>query len=165
MKVYIIAAISVDGFIAKSNNELINWTSPEDKKFFREMTQKSKIMVMGGNTFRTFDKPLPNRRTIVYSRGGIKATDNVEVTSLSPKDLIDKLKSEGATELAICGGSDIYGMFLEAKVVTDLYLTIEPIVFGQGISLFGRDHDVKLNLVESRQLNENTLLVHYGVIN
>lgn len=165
MKVYIIAAISVDGFIAKSKSELINWTSPEDKKFFREMTQKSKIMVMGGNTFRTFGKPLPNRRTIVYSRSEIKSTNDVEVTRLSPKDLIAKLESEGATELAICGGSDIYGMFLSSKVVTDIYLTIEPLVFGQGVSLFKGDHDVKLNLVESRQLNENTLLVHYKVIN
>lgn len=165
MKVYIIAAVSVDGFIAKSNSELINWTSPEDKKFFREMTQKSKIMVMGGNTFRTFDKPLPNRRTIVYTRGEIEQSEGVEKTSLDPVELVAKLESEGVSEVAICGGSDIYGMFLSSKVVTDIYLTIEPLVFGQGVSLFKGDHDVRLNLVESEQLNENTLLVHYEVIN
>lgn len=162
MKVYIIAAISADGFIAKSKDEFINWTSPEDKKFFREMTKESKVMVMGGNTFRTFKSPLPDRRTIVYSRNNI---DNsaVETTNLPPEELINNLKEEGVSEIAVCGGSSIYGMFLRSGVVTDVYLSIEPLIFGEGISLIDSDIDIKLELEKVRNLNENTLLIHYKV--
>jgi len=162
MKVYIIAAISADGFIAKSSNELINWTSKEDKQFFREMTKKSGVMVMGGNTFRTFKSPLPGRRTIVYTTSHIDHKD-VEVTDLAPKDLLEKLQNEGVSEVAICGGSSIYDMFLAADVVTDVYLTIEPLIFGEGISLIRSDAKIRLNLEEVKNLNDNTLLLHYKV--
>lgn len=164
MKIYIIAAISADGFIARTKDELINWTSPEDKKFFREMTKNSKVMVMGGNTFRTFKAPLPDRRTIVYSRNSINNPE-IEVTNLPPKDLVEKLRDEGVEELAICGGSSIYGMFLQSGVITDVYLTIEPLLFGQGISLIDSAIDVKLELNELKNLNSNTLLAHYKVTN
>lgn len=164
MKIFIIAAISADGFIAKNKSELINWTSKEDKEFFRTMTKRSGVMVMGGNTFRTFKSPLPGRRTIVYTRSGIDNPE-VEITDLQPQDLVDQLKSEGVSELAICGGSSIYGMFLRAGVVTDVYLTIEPLLFGAGINLFDSDINVKLELAEFKNLNESTILAHYKVAN
>lgn len=163
MKVYIIAAISADGYIAKSSNEFINWTSPEDKKFFREMTKKSGVIIMGGNTFRTFKNPLPNRRNIVYSRKTIEHQE-VETTEESPAQLIKRLELEGANSVAIGGGSSIYTMFLKAGVVTDVYLSVEPKMFGRGIKLTNEETQIDMELVDSSKLNDNTVLLHYKVI-
>jgi len=162
MKVYIIAAVTADGFIAKSKDQLIDWTSREDKKFFSEMTSKSGVIVLGGNTFRTFKSLLPGRRHIVYTRNDID-DEKVETTSESPGELIKRLSDEGLSEVAICGGSSIYSMFLNAGVVTDVYLTIEPLLFGGGIKLLDTEMEIKLELHSIQKLNQGTLLVHYKV--
>lgn len=162
MKVYIIAAISVDGFIAKSKDQVINWTSKEDKKFFKDMTMKSGVVIFGGNTFRTFKSTLPGRRHIIYTKSRIENPE-VETTDEDPGQLVKKLESEGYKEAAICGGSSIYSMFLRAGVVTDIYLTIEPLIFGEGIKLFDSKSEGKLKLESVQKLNSNTTLMHYKV--
>lgn len=162
MKVYILAAVSTDGFIAKSKDQLIDWTSKEDKKFFIDMTKKSGVIVLGGNTFRTFKTLLPGRRHIVYTKGHI-SNKGVETTSEEPVDLINRLAGEGYSEVAICGGSSIFSMFLDSGLVTDVYLTIEPLIFGKGVKLFNSEFEAKLKLQSVKKLNNNTILTHYKV--
>nr|AIA14429.1 Dihydrofolate reductase [uncultured bacterium] len=162
MKVFIIAAATADGFIARNDHQHIDWTSQEDKKFFVNMTKESGVMVMGGNTYRTFRNPLPGRRHIVYTRGEVKG-EAFEKTTENPQDLIKRLKQEGYTSIAIIGGSSIYSMFLDAGAVTDIYLTIEPLLFGEGVKLFDSTLDTKLELKSSKNLNDDTILFHYKV--
>lgn len=160
MKVYIIAAVSTDGFIAKSKDEVINWTSKEDKRFFKDMTKKSGVMVMGGNTYRTFSEPLPGRRHIVYTRSGID-NEAFEKTNESPKDLVKRLEGEGFDEIAIIGGGFINSLFLDSGLVTDVYLTVEPLVFGGGVKVFHSPSDARLRLHSVKKLNDSTVLMHY----
>jgi dihydrofolate reductase len=162
MKTFIIAALSADGFIARSTTELADWTSKEDKKLFVELTKRAGVMIMGRQTYETIGKPLPGRRTIVYSRSG-DTYDGVDVTSEDPATLLAGLASEGYDEVAICGGRSIYDLFLRSGLVDELYLTIEPVLFGEGIQLCGSPIETQLKLLDSRQLNENTQLLHYEV--
>jgi len=163
MQVSIIVAVSADGFIARDAHELTTtWNSKEDRKIFVELTKRAGVFVLGGNTYRTFGHALPGRRKIVYSRSVINEP-GIETTQEAPADLIARLSADGFTELAVCGGTAIYDMFLRAGLVTDIYLTIEPVLFGKGLSLVESSLDVPLQLVESRALNANTLLIHYRI--
>lgn len=162
MKVILIAAISADGFIARSHDEPSKKTSKADKQVFVELTKQAGTIVMGGTTFRTIGKALPRRRNIVYSRQTIEVPD-IEVTQEPPKELVERLISQGVHTLAVCGGREVYDMFLAAELVDELYLTVEPAVYGQGVSLASSKLDVSLRLIGSRQLNENTMLLHYAV--
>jgi dihydrofolate reductase len=162
MKVFMIAAISADGFIARRKDELANWTSPEDKRLFVDLTKRAGVMVLGSTTFKTIGHPLPGRRTIVYSRSGFTA-EGVEVTSELPADLVTRLESEGCQELAVCGGASIYALFLGAGVVNELYLTVEPVLFGSGVPLIGLATNTRLKLLEERKLNQDTIIIHYEV--
>jgi len=67
MNVFIITAISADGFIARDSHHPAVWTSKEDKKRFVEITKRAGVVIMGLNTFRTLPKPLKDRLNIVYS--------------------------------------------------------------------------------------------------
>lgn len=164
MKVFIIAAQTADGFIAKSTDQVsTNWTSIDDKKFFAEKTKQAGVVVMGSSTYKTFNKPLKDRINIVYSRG--ESFDGTEPTSLSPKELLDSLEKRGFSEVAICGGSSIYTMFAKAGVIDSIYLTIEPVVFGNGISLFNENLDLKLSLVSERKTENGTIFLEYKVQN
>lgn len=161
MRVFIIAAITADGFIARNSNEFPDWTSKEDKKSFVQLTRDA-ALIFGGNTFRAIGRPLPNRKNIVYTRGEL-AVDGVETTQEPPKALITRLQEEGHKEIAICGGSTIYSMFLDAGVVDEMYLTIEPLIFGSGTPLLSTVTDTKLELLEQTMLNSNTVLLHYNI--
>lgn len=185
MEVFIIAAISVDGFISPLDQTSLpstSWTSPEDKTWFNQKTLEAGVTVMGRSTWDTIPtrhKPLKNRLNIIYTNhpeniSGSKplvessAQDKLDprisyTTNLSPEELVSLVETRGYTSLAICGGCHIYTHFLEADVVNALYLTIEPIVFGRGIPLFDNELVTKLKLVATKPLNPTTLLNTYQV--
>lgn len=164
MRVFIIAAQTIDGFIAKDSNHPAFWTSKEDKKRFIELTTKAGVCVMGSTTFKTLPRPLKERVNIVYSRSQ-NEIEGAIVTSLPPIELIKKLELEGYKEVAICGGSQIYTAFLKAGVVETLYLTIEPLVFGTGISLLNEPLNTQFELTSHHKTEAGTLLLEYKIKN
>ncbi len=168
MNVFLIAAITVDGFIAEQTDQIsTSWTSKEDKQFFSERTKQAGVIVMGSSTYKTIGRPLPGRLNIVYSSKMPKQQDvpQLRYTQLPPKELIASLAKECFKEVAICGGASIYKMFLEAGAINKLYLTVEPVVFGAGVKLFGDDLSarVSLKLVKMEHLSDQTLLLEYDV--
>ena len=165
IKTFIIAAQTADGYIAKHSDHPAVWTSKEDKKRFIEITKRAGVMVMGLRTFKTLGKALPGRLNIVYSdQKENPEIEGVEYTSLSPKELIKNLDERGFKEVAICGGSSIYTMFMGSGIVEKLYLTIEPKIFGSGMSLFNKDLDYDLKLVSSEVTESDTTLLEYDVV-
>lgn len=179
MHVFIIVSITADGFIARFKEQSsLNWTSREDKQFFVKRSKQAGVIVMGRTTFDTIDakyKPLKDRLNIVYTSKSAKdylpqgewALDKTKfrTTTLSPQDLVASLVKEGCRELAICGGASIYTNFLQAGVVDTLYLTVEPVVFGDGIKFFNQqiNNDLQLRLKSSKKLNDaGTLLLEYS---
>lgn len=168
MSCFIIAALSADGYIAHDPSvPSTTWTSKEDTKRFIELTKKAGTIVVGLNTWQTFGgKPLKDRLNIIYSPDPIaNLPENTEVTSLPPAELIKNLSDRGHKQVAICGGSQIYTMFMKSGLVDKLYLTIEPIVFGSGIRLFNdKIENCRLELVSETKTENGTLLLEYDVV-
>jgi len=163
IKVFIIAAVSADGFIAKdAQHSPMYWSSKADKKRFVELTKKAGVVVMGASTYKTIGQPLKERVNIVYSKS--HSFEGIEMTQKSPIDLINDLESRGFKEVAICGGSQIYTMFMKANIVDTIYLTIEPIFFGKGISIFNDSLHYNL-ILQNSQVSEltGTILTEYKV--
>jgi dihydrofolate reductase len=167
MNVFIIAAVSADGFIGlDAGHRSLDWRSRADAEFFIAKTKQAGVMVMGSTTFKTFRvrKAPPGRRLIVYtSRPGSIIGDGVETTSEQPRALVERLEHEGATALAVCGGATINKLFMDSGLVDELFLTVEPVLFGAGVPLFSGSVQAKLTLLENRQLSDNTVLLHYAV--
>nr|AIA15494.1 Dihydrofolate reductase [uncultured bacterium]AIA15770.1 Dihydrofolate reductase [uncultured bacterium] len=162
MKVFIIAAVTVDGFIGRSSDHLADWTGGEDKKIFVKLTKEAGVIVMGSRTFATIGRALPGRRNIVYTNTPEKITaEGVETTHESPGELIDRLAAEGHTAMAICGGTTVYNLFMDSGRVTELYLTFVPMAFGEGLRLFTTEQATHLRLADSSVLADGGLLAHY----
>ncbi len=168
MKVSIIVSITADGFIAQNKEQSsLQWTSKEDTKFFVEYTKKVGVLIMGSTTFETINRPLPNRKIIVLTRSKKYdqfSPDQVVAEGREIKEIIKELEASGQQEVAITGGASIYTQFMKEKLVDELYLTIEPIVFGSGIKLFNEALDQKLELVEMIDLSGQTKVLHYKII-
>jgi dihydrofolate reductase len=109
-----IAAMSENRVIGAGNK--IPWHLPEDFKWFKKMTTGN-VIVMGRKTFESIGKPLPNRETVVLSRGQFQFPG---VRTISDLSQIDPAKE--AREVFICGGAQIYAQAL--PLCSDLYLTL-----------------------------------------
>lgn len=174
MKVFIIAALTADGFIGRTPDQSsTEWTNKEDQYLFKKYIKAANNMVMGLNTFLStarkfptvFNKSMPGRRLLVYTHHPEKIAqyENVEAVSEPPAELVARLEREGVHELAICGGSQIYTMFMQAGVVDDLYIDVQATVFGQGVPLFSATLDTPIKLEETKRIGDNNVLLHYKV--
>jgi dihydrofolate reductase len=169
VRVVLIAAMSADGFIGQNSSQSsLDWRSKSDSKFFIETTKNLGVMVMGSTTYKTFRmrRAPPGRRLIVYTTKPESISgENVETTNEGPAELVKRLNNEGARAIAICGGATINKLFMESGLVNELYLTVEPILFGKGIPLFSGELNYTLSLLEMRNLSGETILLHYAVNN
>jgi dihydrofolate reductase len=162
-----IAAVTIDGKIAKDPKHFSDWTSPEDKIFMRALLDKCDVIIVGNNTYKTAKKPLSKRNCIVFTSqvtSTLRKNDNLlycNPKKVNLKKLIAKFKYR---RVAILGGAQTYTYCLENGMLDELYLTIEPIVFGKGIDLFTSKNslDSKFKLISVKKLNsQGSLLLRY----
>ncbi|MGO8948911.1 MAG: dihydrofolate reductase family protein [Ktedonobacterales bacterium] len=168
MRVLLLAAISIDGRIARTGHEVINWSSPEDKRMFMQVSQEAGLLIMGRSTYETLERPLPDRLHIVLTHDPSRpAPPRVEFTSAPPALILEDLETRGFQTAILAGGARTYRTFIDAGLVDELWLTLEPVAFGGGISLLGDDADdpldLRLRLIQSQLLNESSLQIRYHV--
>jgi dihydrofolate reductase len=165
MRVLILAAITVDGKIARGDAEFAGWSSREDKRLFARTSREAGVVVMGRRTFETLPAQLPGRLNVVLSHERpVTLADGVEYTAEPPEQVIASLAQRGFESVVIGGGASVYRAFLEAKLVDELWLTVEPLTFGAGISLLGdAPLDLRLTLLSVERLGEQSVHLRYHV--
>nr|AIA18485.1 Dihydrofolate reductase [uncultured bacterium] len=166
MKTILLAAMTANGFIARSTNELADWTSKEDKKFFVEETKKAGVMIMGRTTFATIGRALPGRLIVVLTGKPeeVEVTEGVETASGDLKTILEGLEKRGYSSVVIAGGANVYSQFLNAGLVDELALTVEAKLFTSGVPLAQNlSHELSLTLLETRMLGEKSVLLRHRV--
>lgn len=157
-------AVSADGRIAKDKNQLADWTSPEDKKIFVTESKKHGVILMGENTFKTLPAPLPGRLNVVFSEAGDQGVSNVRYVSDEPEAVLKQLQSEDYESVLLGGGCFLNSQFLKRKLINEIVLTVEPVLFGQGLPLFDTDTTARLRLMDLQKINDQAFCVRYQVI-
>lgn len=168
---YAVAVVTLDGKIAKSSDHNVDWSSPEDKQFLNKKISQSDVIIVGKNTYDVAKKALsPEKFT---SRNYIIITRSVETTEekkpgrlfVNPQNVdLRKLAEDlNYKNVAILGGGKTYSLMIAKDWIDEIFLTIEPIIFGTGLN-FIDDVDLNANfkLKEIKQLNNRgTILLHY----
>jgi len=162
--VTLIMASSLDGKIAKSKDHFANWTSKEDKQVFIQTSKDFGMIMMGYNTFKTFPKPLKNRLNVVFSENAEENIEGVKWVKGEPEKVLEELEKMGFKRALLGGGTGINTLFLQKKLINEIILTVEPKIFGSGLSLFNDDFDINLELLELKKINNNSYLVRYKVV-
>jgi len=166
--VTLLMAITLDGKIAKHTTQLADWTSKADKKIFVEETKKAGVIIMGKTTYDTIGRPLPGRLNVVMDLEPDTSKNiegSLEYTNTPPKELIKQLEGRGFENIILGGGSTINGLFLKENLIDEVWLTVEPKIFGEGLDLFkGADVNLDLELIEVKNLDENVIQVRYKVL-
>jgi len=160
-------AITLDGKIAKSSDHFPDWTGKADKAYFMNRTKEAGCLIMGNTTYKTIGRPLPGRKNVILTRSPQPCEHDesvLEFTNKEPEALLQQLEEERFTEVVLCGGAQINTLFAKAGLIDEIILTISPLMFGEGLSLFNEEIDLELELAELTTLDENLVLVRYEVI-
>lgn len=174
MKVVMVMVSTLNGKITRGeDSNIYSWTSKEDARLFSSFINKYRAIVMGGKTYEAVRhriKLQSGKIRIVLTRNLGKYKEEtvpgkLEFSSESPNELATRLENSGYKEMLLVGGGVINGLFLKSGLVDELYLTIEPRLFGNGKPLVeGSKLDIKLKLESIRRLNtQGTLHLHYKV--
>ncbi|MBC7708081.1 dihydrofolate reductase [Polaromonas sp.] len=170
MQIVLAVVMSINGKITRGDERSVTgWASHDDSLSFKELLAQHTVQIMGNKTYAGAElKANPAKLRVIITRTPEAHTDDatpgeVEYTNASPQSVVKDLEARGYTSAFLLGGSEIYGLFLGAGLVTDLYITIEPFIFGSGINLLSEiPENIRCQLVSSKQLNEQgTLLLHY----
>ncbi len=176
MKVVLLAAQSVDGWITRHEMAGDAFTSEADKKHFLAELRACDACVMGGTTYelskdRLRPQALPGLRRMVWTRNPEARTAEtipgvLEFTAEKPSRIMARLREEGRQRCALLGGGQVNAAWLEAGLVDEVILTVESRLFGRGTPLAGNvPLDVRLELIEARALAAGgPVLLRYRVL-
>lgn len=173
MRIVLLAAQSVDGFITEHDRPGSGFASDEDQQQFHAALRECDCSVMGRATYEVardeIRKHLTNRRLrVVMTRSPAAHHRDVvagalEFSSASAADIAANLRARGLQRCAVLGGSQVNALFLAAGLVDELWITIEPRVFGQGTPFVNQVLHARLKLESCDRLNADTLLLKYAV--
>ncbi|MGB4966170.1 MAG: dihydrofolate reductase family protein [Microgenomates group bacterium] len=174
MHIILPVVASVNGNITKGTNPHVHsWASKEDASYFSDLKSRHNLLVMGSKTYETSKEHMehaPGKLRVIMTRSPEKyaheAIPNIlEFTSQSVPELLKELENRGFKDMLLVGGGEINGLFLAAHVVNEVWVTIEPQLFGSGRPIFeSPDTYVNLTLQSTQQLNkQGTLLIKYTV--
>lgn len=121
LPIALIVAAADNNVIGRNN--ALPWDLPADLAHFKRLTM-GKPILMGRKTFESIGRPLPGRTNIVISRDTAYASEGVMVVHSLDEALAraeDIALIEGANELMVIGGAEIYRLAL--PMASRLYIT------------------------------------------
>lgn len=173
MKVILCVVMSLDGKITRWEDAPAHtWTSEEEGNYFNKIIARHSLLIFGGNTFiQQKSQPQVGKLRIVITRTPEKYTEytvegQLEFTSESPEILLIRLEKRGYKEMLLLGGPGLASDFFKKKLVDELWVTLEPRIFGKGRSFIDAvPVDIALHLYQQKRLNSNgTLFLKYTIL-
>ncbi len=173
MKTILIFVSSLDGKVTKwGQSHVSSWSSHQDQHYYQKVLNESRLIIMGSNTFNfgAF-KPSTNHQLIIMTGHpdkykSFEISGQIEFTSESLNDLTGRFTKEGHQQMLVLGGPHVATSFLKEQLIDELWLTIEPKIFGQGDNFAtGAKLNINLHLMHCEKVNdEGTLITKYAVL-
>ncbi|WLR42580.1 dihydrofolate reductase family protein [Bacillus carboniphilus] len=171
-KVVLYIAASLDGFIAKEDDDL-NWLEEmevEGDCGYSEFYQSIDTVIMGKRTYDYILKhaemfPYPDKKCYVFSTSKTGSDEHVEFVNEDVGSFTKNLKEEQGSNIWMAGGGSILDDFMKSSLIDEYIITVTPHLLGKGVSLF-KDHnpETELVLIKVNQYGQMVQL-HYKIKN
>lgn len=173
MKTILVFVSTLDGKVTKWGDPFVRvWSSKADQEYFNKIWKASRLIVMGSNTYNAAPiKPSKVHFLVIMTRDTSKyktkeIDGQIEFTNELPAQLVARFEKQGQELMLIVGGAHIATSFLKEQLIDELWLTIEPKIFGLGGNFVTSEKlDINLNLISCEKVNDQgTLITKYAVI-
>ena len=171
-KISLFIAMSLDGYIAKPNDDLsfLNLVEKEGEDYgYAKFIDTIDTLIVGR---KTYDYVLKNIGSSHYDNGQrdvyvITRTprQNVGRTTFYTGDLtelVKKLKSEKGKNIYCDGGAEVINILLKHNLIDEFIISVIPVLLGNGTRLFidGRPEQT-LTLVTAQTFETGLVQLHY----
>jgi dihydrofolate reductase len=163
-------ANSLDNFIARSDHgtDWLVWDN-EVAAISGEYWKTIDTVVMGRKTYEVAVKlgttSYPGAKNYVFSRTlQPKPGGEVEIVAEDPVIFMRALKQQPGKGICVLGGGELAHTLMQADVIDEIGLNIQPVLLGSGIPLFhALAKQINLELLECRPLKSGSVYVRYRV--
>ncbi len=182
--IILVVHISLDGFVAGPKGELDNFPSGEENlAFVVSLTQGADGALFGKNSYLLLNGYWPTARNhpgatkpeIEYSNWYNDArkivvsttlpqqhSDNTTIIRENVLSTITAIKKQPGKDILVFGSPALSRTLMEAGLIDEFWIFINPVLFGKGIPLFtGNVHLVYLKLLDVKLLPNGELAIHY----
>lgn len=173
-KVILYIAMSLDGYIAKPNNDLsfLNLVQKEGEDYgYAAFINTVDTVILGRKTYDWIMTQVPifphaNNETYIITRTPKTSIGNINYYTGNLNELVINLKSKIGKNIFVDGGAEIVNEFLKENLIDEFIISIIPILLGNGTQLFKNKYaDLNLKLVSTKQFEKGLVQLHYQKTN
>lgn len=169
-KVILYIAASLDGYIAKRNDDLsfLSIVEKEGEDYgYADFIKSVDTVILGRKTYDWIMKQVPefvhaDKVTYVVTRTERPDLGNTRFYNGDLKELLFRLKHEEGSNIFIDGGAQLVAELLKLKLIDEFIISIIPVMVGSGIRLFQDDMpEQNLQLLEVKHFDTGLVQLYY----
>jgi len=172
-KVILYIAASLDGYIAKPDDDLsfLSIVEQEGEDYgYNDFLSFVDTIIIGRKTFdwvigQMGKYPDEGKKVYIISRTEKPKEEYLTYYTGNIAELILNLKTQNGANIFINGGAQIVHELLKERLIDEIIISFIPILLGNGTPLFLKDFpEQKLKLISSKKFSIGLLQVHYQVL-
>jgi dihydrofolate reductase len=160
---------TVNGIIAKYDDSA-DFITPAESTNYVVAVKAAGAVIVGRRTYEILSTQPEFQeflkagvKMVAVSQGDFKVQDANHSVARSPQEALEIVKD--FDEVIVAGGGKIDAAFLDANLIDEIYLDIEPNIVSEGIALFSEGKsDRALKFLDSKMFSENEIQLHYQVL-
>jgi len=169
-KVILYIATSLDGYIAKPNDDLsfLSIVEQEGQDYgYADFVKTVDTVIVGRKTYDKvismgFDFPHADKDAYIITRTLRPTIGSVKFYSGDLKTLVGKLKTESGKNIYCDGGAEIVNELLKDNLIDEFIISVIPILVGNGTKLFKDNRpEQKLELVSVKSFDKGLTQLHF----
>ncbi len=171
-KISLFIATSLDGYIAKPNDDLsfLKLVEKEGEDYgYEQFTETIDTLIIGRKTYDYVIKEIGSshydngqRDVYVITRTQRPSVGRTTFYTGSLTDLVKQLKSENGKNIYCDGGAEVINELLKNDLIDEFIISIIPVLLGNGTRLFkdGRPEQL-LEFVTAKTFDTGLIQLHY----
>lgn len=176
-KIFLFMNVSLDGYVADSSNDISGFHN-DFEAFSSDESQKVDTLLFGRNTYEMmkfwstpqgaemqpeiakFMNATP--KVVVSHTAFDPGWDKVTVISENVVGSITALKNQPGQNILIMGSSNLCLTLIQAGLIDEFQILVNPVVFGDGVSLFaGLPAKTNLTLTNTHTFKSGVVMLTY----
>ena len=172
-KVILYIAMSLDGYIAKPNDDLSFLSIVEkvgEDYGYSELLSQVDTIILGRKTYdwvmQLGELPYKDKNVYIITKTFRPNKGKIVFYSSNLTELIHNLKIQNEKNILCEGGAEIVNELLRKDLIDELIISIIPILVGKGIRLFDENRpEQKLKLISVKTFETGLIQLHYKRFN
>ena len=169
-KVILYIAMSLDGYIAKPDGDLsfLSMVAQDGQDYgYSDFVSSVDAVIVGRKTYEKvtsmgYEFAHADKDAYILTRTARPNIGGIKFYSGDIPNLISELKALPGKSIFCDGGAEIVNELLKDNLIDEFYISVIPILLGDGIALFKPQRpELNLKLISAKSFDKGLVQLHY----